>query len=138
MVQLVLLTVEIPQLPLYKVVHFNVMQVVHFVGIPSCRRCCSPFSRSLRFRSCCTFLGGRCHCCAELEVPGAVVEETVEIPPSLLIENIVVSWCRRGEDSRDLTVATVEKIAVSRTAWTRLSTCPLACRRGQLIVVVMN
>ena len=40
------------------------------------------------------------------------------------------SRCRRGGDSRVLTVATVEKIVVSRRAWTRLSTCPLACRHG--------
>ena len=48
-------------------------------------------------------------CCAGLQVPGAVVVETVEFSQLPLLR----------------------KTSFPGGAWTRLSTCPLACRLGE-------
>ena len=52
----------------------------------------SLFSRPQRFTCCCSVAGGRCPCYAGLAIsPVQVVERTVKIPQSQLVENIVVA-----------------------------------------------
>ena len=62
-----------------------------------------------------------------IEIPQSLFDKVDDVPG---MQVVLDSWCLREGDSRDLTVATVEKFVVSRRAWTRLLTCPLACRHG--------